>query len=285
MSENNITYQLEYSGKSNYDYWIKCFNNQWNSEEMPKPSDILDFLESKKNDKRKYSLNTLYIAKCAMIYSINKALMRIEDYTTIHVFKTALKSFKIIREKTKVRENDLVTLEEMKIIEKKSNKRNFHLTCFLFMTGIRISELTEIRVTDCRELKDGSVEILINGKGRRKRFVLITKELHAGIRGHFKGVVFLFETLKNKQYVTSKLQEIIRRLGKSILGRRLHPHLFRHTFITNQMKAKESVANIAEYVGNTPRIIFDVYFHDIVNRERMLSNVNIFENLTRKKAA
>lgn len=275
--------QLEKSGKRNYDFWINAFNI-WNNGKIILPITILDFLEIQSQSKKKYSLSSLYIAKCAMIFSIKKSFMRLKDYTTIHIFKTALSSFKIVREKTKVRESDLVTEEEMKTIEDKASKRNYHLVSFLYITGIRISELTNIRLSDCHEIKSGFIEILIYGKGKRKRHVLIPKTLFGGIRGHFVGVKYLFENQNFKQYTTRGLQDVIRRMGKRLLGRRIYPHLFRHTFITNQMKSNESVASIAEYVGNTPRIIFEHYFHDKVNHERMLSNVNIFEGKYRKVA-
>ncbi len=273
--------QLELTGKKQYDFFITKYNSAANQESDLTEKAVVTFLEGMKNSTKNFSLNTLHLAKCAFKYSLKK--MFLDDFLKFEKFDRALEMFNVKVQKMKVRVEDLITESEMLILEKNLPLKKFLICLFLFVTGVRASEMCSIRPSDCI-VRDNEVEIKINGKGRRKRYIIIPKELYFTILNKFNSVNFLFETKNKTKFRSDSLGKYVSRFAKNILGRRVYPHLFRHSFITNQIKKNVTATALAEYVGNSPHMIYTVYCHDKADPKLILSNIDLLGKLSRVAA-
>ncbi|MCC6275674.1 MAG: site-specific integrase [Leptospiraceae bacterium] len=267
------TNQLQLSGKKQYDTWLKKYNHEANLNVELTANEVLAFLERMKSDPRNYSLSALHLAKCAVKYSLKR--MFLENKPEFEKFNSAIELFVVKIQRTKVRASDLLTEAEMSTLEKFLPIKKFLICLFFYVTGVRASEMCKIKLSDCviRE-NENEVEIKINGKGRRKRFIYIPSSIYFTIVNKFQSVNYLFDTKIKSQFRGDSLNKYVSIHAKKILGRRVYPHLFRHTFITNQIKKHVSATAVAEYVGNSPTMIYQVYCHDLVDHKVILSNID-----------
>ena len=118
--------------------------------------------------------------------------------------------------------------------------RNYLILLLLIDTGLRISELTCIKMTDIN-LTQGCIKVV--GKGQKERIVpfssLTRKEL-TKYTNHYRlslcGIdsSYLFSTKGGDNISVNSVQQMIKRLAMKagLQNVKCHPHIFRHTFAT-----------------------------------------------------
>ncbi len=156
----------------------------------------------------------------------------------------------------------ILTPEEVKILIDKGTSRMALVIEFLYTTGCRISELTgamQCRVKRNREY----VTVRIIGKGSKERPLSISIGLYRRIDREFQGNKFMFETVSGDPYNRHYLGREIRNLGYRCLGKRVTPHMFRHTFGTSEIKKTGQIKGVADYLGHgTVNVLLDMYTHE-----------------------
>jgi len=114
--------------------------------------------------------------------------------------------------------------------------RDYTIILFLLDTGVRVSELVGVKISDIR-INENEV-IIAKGKGGKQRRVFVsikTKGVlknYLRIRGDIADNPYLFITSDNKQMKQRTVQERLTIYGKiaKLKGVRVSPHTFRHTF-------------------------------------------------------
>ncbi|MCW7498465.1 tyrosine-type recombinase/integrase [Leptospira levettii] len=153
----------------------------------------------------------------------------------------------------------------------KGNKRERYaliIEC-LAVTGLRISEMINIKLKDCKKL-NGFVYLSVMGKGRKPRRVFIPEKLFTKIKGEFSSKEFLFTSLRGKKYNRAMIFQDVRDLGRRILGRDVNPHQFRHSFSTREIKKRGSVKAVQLYLGHASSSITEqMYNHDELTPEEL----------------
>ncbi|MDH5561339.1 MAG: tyrosine-type recombinase/integrase [Deltaproteobacteria bacterium] len=142
-----------------------------------------------------------------------------------------------------------------------------HIIKILALTGMRISELTGIKMTDCT--KEGkNLYISIIGKGKKQRRIFIPYTFYTEIVKTFRGKIFLFETTRGNGYSRKFLWKMINDIGCLSIDRDIHPHLFRHTFATKHIKKRGSVKAVSLYLGHASTATTEnMYNHDELKPE------------------
>jgi len=118
--------------------------------------------------------------------------------------------------------------------------RNYIILVLLIDTGLRISELTSIKMTDI-DLTQGYVKVI--GKGQKERIVPFStytrKELMKYTKRYRLSLCgidssYLFSTKDGDNISVNCVQQAIRRLAlkAGMQNVKCHPHIFRHTFAT-----------------------------------------------------
>jgi integrase/recombinase XerD len=133
----------------------------------------------------------------------------------------------------------------------------------LFLTGCRISELIGIRLRDIRK-SDSGAAITVLGKGNKVRTVYIPNDLLRNIRHTFQSRIYLFENRKGNQLDASNLWKAIRKAGRKVLRKDIHPHLLRHSTASYLLLEKgRSAKYVSRYLGHsTPAVTLDMYVHE-----------------------
>ncbi len=204
-------------------------------------------------------------------YSINRMLSVVRSYFkyliemdyNIPVPPEAIKMIKTIRKKSQVAElEELVKLIEFPSQIEKNKKialRNRTMLEILFSTGMRISELINLKINQV----DKQGRIFVLGKGKKERFVYLTprafKFLKAYLNVRRDSSVFVFipyrglnsSKIKNKKISTNYLQAKIKQY-RELLGINVpvSAHSLRHGFATYLAEAGASPAAIQVLLGH-----------------------------------
>lgn len=133
----------------------------------------------------------------------------------------------------------------------------------LFYTGIRVSELISIRVTDVN-LAESRI-FIESGKGDKDRYVLFPADFRLTLQAHLAANPdneYLFESRRKTHYSARQIQYIVKDYAaKAQLDEHVHPHLFRHQFLTWLTKEGLGDGQIQLISGHASKQALEVYQH------------------------
>jgi integrase/recombinase XerD len=180
--------------------------------------------------------------------------------------------FKHVREKTELKREKggrtlpkLLTEDELKaffkVVDQDETKYQIMMR-FLLYTAIRVNELVNVKVSD---VDLGNCKVFIDqGKGSKDRYVLFPEFLRLALKSYLEGreQKYLFQSRQAVKYSPRRIQQIMQEYGKkSGLGDRVHPHLFRHQFLTFATRSGMSDAQIQLISGHASKKSLEVYQH------------------------
>ena len=161
-------------------------------------------------------------------------------------------------------------------------RRDHALLLLAIRTGLRVSEITALRVQDCALGTGAHVRCL--GKGRKERCTPIDRETAALLRAWISenstpaaGVVFPSQrggrlSRDAVERLVTKHQRVAARDCATLAGKRVSPHVLRHTTAVNLLQAGVDRAVIALWLGHegveTTQIYLDA---DLAMKERALA--------------
>jgi len=148
--------------------------------------------------------------------------------------------------------------------------RNLLILQLLFYTGLRISELINIKVEDVGE------EMQILGKGNKIRTINLYDDdlrlihLYLFMRRKFDSE-YLFISFSgnaiNKKITAVSVEKYVRDIAKAVgITYRVFPHKIRHTFATNLLRCKAPLPHIQELLGHNS-IITTQHYLTVLNSE------------------
>lgn len=137
--------------------------------------------------------------------------------------------------------------------------RNEAIIWFLVDTGVRASELCELRVQD---LDMQERRCVVKGKGNKRRYIYFGRNTHRVLRDYLRhqnktGEAAVFTSdrgISHKEALTRNgLLQLIERLGKAagLQAVRCSPHTFRHTFAVEFLRAGGNQFSLKELLGHT----------------------------------
>lgn len=167
-----------------------------------------------------------------------------------------------------VKDNDIDKIFSVPDIRNPFGQRNLLLIQMLYATGVRVSELVNIKVQDIH-LGDRTIRIL--GKGSKERIVVFgnhTKEilelyLRDGRYRLAKGnTPYLFlnkdgERLSDR-YVRKVIDDIFFKAGVEMHA---SPHMLRHTFATEMLNNGADLVSVKELLGHESLNTTSIYTH------------------------
>jgi len=208
------------------------------------------------------------------IYSISKVLdtyvsMDLIEYNPVKKLRGLKKLDKKI-----VRHQDInLTLEDVETVIKISLKRTSLIIHFLATSGLRITELLNIKQKDIESYNDEVSKIKIVGKGNKERHIYIKKDLLEKIKNIYSADSdYLFHSKKgyplSRQNVYVSIRKSFSKIGKSV-----SPHQLRHFFVDYKInKEGKEIKATSLYVGHSSvNITLDYY----VNTELKAEDANI----------
>jgi site-specific recombinase XerD len=135
--------------------------------------------------------------------------------------------------------------------------RNMAIVMMLLDTGIRCSELTSLKLSDVH-MQEGHIKVF--GKGGKERIVPIGSGVQKAIQRyvlHFRpeqidlDVEEVFLNLDDSPLTYNAIKMLLSRLAKKSGIKRLHVHLYRHTFATNYLMNGGDVFSLQQILGHS----------------------------------
>jgi integrase/recombinase XerC len=159
--------------------------------------------------------------------------------------------------------DQIIPDEEMRILIEGCRSRRISMIMWLLsVSGLRISELTSLRLDRIQKVNGASAVVSITGKGRKERKIFLPVAKIQDAQDLFQGRVYLIETLDHKRYCRKYLWREINAEGRRILGRPIHPHMFRHSWATDKISEKKlSIKAVSLYLGHSNVSTTSEFYH------------------------
>lgn len=155
-------------------------------------------------------------------------------------------------------------------LSKPEGERNRAMLETLYGCGLRVSELTNLRISDLYFDEDF---IKVTGKGDKQRFVPISSinkkyidiyrkevRVHQKIQKGFEDILFL--NRRGKNLTRAMIFTIIKQLAEKIgLKKTISPHTFRHSFATHLLENGADLRAIQQMLGHESITTTEVYMH------------------------
>jgi site-specific recombinase XerD len=170
-------------------------------------------------------------------------------------------------------ENDLTVAKERFTKRRVTRRRDASMVLFLLHTGLRLSELVGLRMSDL-QLSDRKGSVLVQqGKGSKQRSVPLNTEARKALRAWMAvrpTSEFLWTSVEDSQpgaLSGRTVQRILQRYAKAAKIKELTPHICRHTFAKNLVNNDVSLEKVAALLGhsnlNTTRIYITPSAYDL----------------------
>ncbi len=142
-------------------------------------------------------------------------------------------------------------------------KRNALILELLYSTGVRVSELVNIKLNDIDLSEE---KILILGKGNKERYVLFGRKAKEKILDYLKEKMDDSPYLIVNRYGNKISDRGIRKILDSIileasLSYKISPHTLRHTFATHMLDSGADIEIVRELLGHESLSTTQIYTH------------------------
>ncbi len=162
----------------------------------------------------------------------------------------------------------------------------------LYSTGLRISELLNIKINQVANIKD---KLYINGKGNKQRLVIFNQNalksiknwIDVMIKNHKNKNSYLFENIHNTNVISR--QQIYKDLKKLALKtntelEKLSPHSIRHSFASHMLNRGADLRSIQKLLGHSDISTTEIYTQVRQNRLKgLVNNIHPLNNILKRQ--
>ena len=231
-------------------------------------SDILKFLQFLEGDEISNESLQQYVtllsnknqsenSKVRKISSINQYVQwsnSVNLSKQINIEKISLKTGSYLPETLAV--SDIIKMIDSYDFDNFLNARNKAIIDFMYSTACRVSELTDVKISDI-DFDDNFVKL--QGKGSKQRIVPIGSELNKTLQSYLKirkefenNESFLFISKNKKKLDRSAVFRLIKKTALIAgINSSVHPHTLRHSAATHMLEAGCDLRTLQEFLGHT----------------------------------
>ena len=260
-----LKYELNYSFYTIKEYVLHvkdfityCDNNGVNYLSLSKDDVInyLKFLDEQKLSNK--SIGTILSSlRCFYSYLLDN------NYINLNIFKL------ISNPKLEKKLPSFLSYEEIRIVldsidtDNILSIRNKMIIELLYATGIRVSELRNIKITDI-DFNNKSIKVF--GKGSKERIVYFGDYAYDAIKLYLDNRELKSEYLilnnNGKQISVRGIELIIKNvIDKACIKTKVSPHTFRHTFATHMLNNGCPLKSVQELLGHASLSSTEIYTH------------------------
>lgn len=260
-----LKYELNYSFYTIKEYVLHvkdfityCDNNRVNYLSLSKDNVInyLKFLDEQKLSNK--SIGTILSSlRCFYSYLLDN------NYINLNIFKL------ISNPKLEKKLPSFLSYEEIRIVldsidtDNILSIRNKMIIELLYATGIRVSELRNIKIIDI-DFNNKSIKVF--GKGSKERIVYFGDYAYDAIKLYLDNRELKSEYLilnnNGKQISVRGIELIIKNvIEKACIKTKVSPHTFRHTFATHMLNNGCPLKSVQELLGHASLSSTEIYTH------------------------
>ena len=209
--------------------------------------------------------------------SVNRKISTLKTYFKFLLREGVLQEnpmLKVISPKSKKRlpvfiEEDQIEnlLNKVEFEEGFVGERNKLIIEMFYVTGIRLSELINIKITSI-DFENSLVKVL--GKRNKERLIPLSSNMLEELKNFIKKHQinhFLFTNLDgNKLYTKLVYRVVSKYIGKISSVNKKSPHILRHTFATHMLNNGADINAIKELLGHANLSATQVYTHNTIEK-------------------
>ena len=229
----------------NYSFFVEKFLNF-----SKKDSADLD-----EDDAKKY-ISNLFDSKSKNTIMLAAAALK---FFYIEVLGKEFSKIKIPKKDKRLPE--VLTKDEVKrLIDSASNRKSRLIISLLYSSGLRVSELVNLRIEDLN-LNEGTGWVR-KGKGSKDRIFTVSNNLVNQLKQYLEGKQHNYIFSKDKPLTTRNIQKIIKNLReKCSINKKITPHTLRHSFATHLLEQGTDIRIIQSILGHSNLNTTQVYTH------------------------
>lgn len=175
-------------------------------------------------------------------------------------------------------------------LSRSDGHRNRAMLELLYSCGLRVSELTDIRIS-CIHASEGFIRVI--GKGNKERLIPVGKTALRWIQHYLEQTRnhqtikpghedFLFLNQRGSKLSRMTVFNVIRELAqKTGIHKQISPHTFRHSFATHLVEAGADLRAVQEMLGHASITTTEIYTH--LDRQRLREEILSFHPRYTKK--
>ena len=253
---NYLKYERNYSDKTilNYKIDLENFYNYINKKKTKKID--FDFLQEyiENLSQKKYSTKSIqrHISSLKSYFKFlyNKNYINVNPAELLCLPKNEIKL-----------PNYLTIIDLEKIYELDLSLRDKLIVELLYSTGIRLSELVNIKISDIN-FYDKTIKVL--GKGNKERYVLFGSVCSKLLKEYINNEnrVYLLLNKNGNKLSERGVEYIIEKIFKSVnVHAKLTPHTLRHTFATHMLDNGCDLVTVQKLLGHSDLSTTSIYTH------------------------
>ena len=167
--------------------------------------------------------------------------------------------------------------------DKKSAVRDQAIIELLYGTGMRVTELSDLDISDIKLEGDDIIRVL--GKGSKERILPLSKPVKTALKNYLnlrKKIPWkkyrqsftsnaLFINCFGERLTSRSIRRIINQcMQRAALNKKISPHIFRHTFATHLLDGGADLRSVQELLGHESLSTTQIYTH--VTKDRLVKN-------------
>jgi len=199
---------------------------------------------------------------------------------TVNIYSAAIRFFfavtlnrtmnylQIPRVKAPKKLPEILTKDEIfELIGNSSNLKHKALLLLAYGSGLRVGELTSLKVKD---IDSESMRVFVRGgKGKKDRYTILSENALYALRDYWRkyrpknSEGYLFPDIKNVDHlsVAAVTRAIETALAKTNIQKKISPHTLRHCFATHLLEDGYSLLQIKEMLGHASIQSTTIYLH------------------------
>jgi integrase/recombinase XerD len=167
-------------------------------------------------------------------------------------------------------------------------ERNFMIISMLWALGLRIAELTSLKVGsfEAHEPENTLGLLRVAGKGKKERALFVVDKLYSNLVGYLghpetpkqkSSPMFPTHNNKSKQLSTDRARRMIKEVTHQAgIKMYITPHVLRHSFATHMYEGDVPISAIEAMLGHTTTDETSIYIHvPKVRKQQALERITI----------
>jgi integrase/recombinase XerD len=212
--------------------------------------DVNDYLVAIKDKSESFLNQAINAIRCLFVYILNRKL----------------KARLVIRPKKAKTSPILLSDSEIAdIFNACQNKKHLAIMYLMYGAGLRVSEVINLKIEHI-DSKNMLIHIQ-SGKGKRDRQIMLDMVVLKCLRDYFteyRPIEYLFNGQNDSpKYSVSSIQQFVKDYAsKAGVKKKVHPHIFRHQFITGVLENGGDIHDAQILAGHSdPKTTANVYAH------------------------
>ena len=272
-----MNYTQDYLQKLKNRCILKGYSNQTIKSYQYNIKRFLEFL-----NKSGLNLDNNSVKSYLLTLNLSVNSLRLQHASLNFFFKEILKK-PFTKEQVPIKKKEkqlpkVISKENIKkIIKHSSNLKHKLIIEILYSSGLRLSELINLKRKEIDF--DRNLIHVIKGKGKKDRITLISENLRLDLLKYYSNNIFKTEYVfegRNGKYTKKSVQKVLDQLGKKI-GIKITPHMLRHSFATHLLESGTDIRHIQKLLGHSDLSTTEIYTKvsnkDLSNIKSPLDNI------------